>query len=381
MKITAVKPILLSGEYGAPHETELRQHYPLGKRSAAYVQIETDAGITGLGETYAGVFVPELAAQLIAMIGAKLIGYHAHEISQLHAMMTRYVSYWGYTGFAKNVISGIECALWDAKGKAFGVPVYELLGGARVNEIALYASGGIAKSLDDLAVELKAYADAGFTAVKIRDREYDLEVVRRSRAAIGADVGLIVDANHSFTPRPARVTEALRYAETLRACDVLFWEEPLGVDDFSGYQQLVAARILPISGGETLNSAGLFRQHIDGRAFNIVQPDASVVGGIGECFEVLRYAEQRGLQGVCHAWASSPCQAANVHAAFAAGSRLLEWAMPYNALREAMLVEPWRIVKGKLQKTTAPGLGVELTDEVQAKYVYLPGTASPGNFR
>ncbi len=381
MKITAVKPILLSGEYGAPHETELRQHYPLGKRSAAFVQIETDAGIIGVGETYAGVFVPELAAQLIALIGEKLIGYDPLPIAQLHAMMTRYVSYWGYAGFAKNVISGIECALWDVKGKAFGVPVYELLGGARVDEIALYASGGTGKSLDDLADELKAYVAAGFTAVKIRDRDYDFEVVRRSRAAIGPDVAVIVDANHSFTPRPARLPEALRYAERLREYDVLFWEEPLAVGDFTGYQRLVAAGILPISGGETLNAAELFRQHIDARTFDIVQPDASVVGGIGECVEVLRYAEQRGLQGICHAWASSPCQAANVHAAFAAGSRLLEWAMPYNVLREAMLVEPWRIVNGKLQKPTAPGLGVKLTDEIQTRYAYLPGTASPGNFR
>jgi L-alanine-DL-glutamate epimerase-like enolase superfamily enzyme len=293
-------------------------------------------------------------------------------------MMTRFVSYRGYTGFAKNVISGIEGALWDVKGKAFGVPVYELLGGARVNEIALYASGGTGKSLDDLAAELQSYAAAGFTAVKIRDRDYDLEIVRRSRAALGSDVALIVDANHSFTPRPARLPEALRYAERLRECDVWFWEEPLAVGDCTGYQRLVAAGIVPISGGETLNAAELFRQHIDARTFDIVQPDASVVGGIGEC---LRYAEQRGLQGICHAWTSSPCQAANVQAAFAAGSRWLEWAMPYNVLREAVLVEAWRIVDGKLQQPTAPGLGVELTEEVQAKYAYVPGTASPGNLR
>jgi L-alanine-DL-glutamate epimerase-like enolase superfamily enzyme len=295
--------------------------------------------------------------------------------------MTRFVSYWGYTGFAKNVISEIEGALWDVKGKAFGVPVYEWLGGARVNEIALYASGGTGKSLDDLAAELRSYVDAGFTAVKIRDREYDLEIVRRSRTAIGSDVALIVDANHSFTPRPARLPEALRYAERLRECDVWFWEEPLAVSDCTGYQRLVTAGIVPISGGETLNAAELFRQHIDARTFDIVQPDASVGGGIGECFEVLRYAEQRGLQGICHAWASSPCQAANVPAAFAAGSHWLEWAMPYNALREAMLVESWRIVDGKLQQPNAPSLGVVLTEEVRTKYAYVPGTASPGNFR
>jgi L-alanine-DL-glutamate epimerase-like enolase superfamily enzyme len=381
MKITAVEPVLLSGDYGLPNETELRKHYPLGKRSAAFVVIETDEGVTGLGETYAGVFVPELVAQLVRLIGEKLIGYDPLPVRQLHAMMTRYVSYWGYTGFAKNVVSGVEIALWDLKGKALRLPVYELLGGARADEVELYASGGLAKSLDDLSAELQSYAAAGFKAVKIRDRDYDLEVVRRSREAVGPNVALIVDANHSFTPRPAMFAEAVRYARRLAEYDIEFWEEPLAVDDFGGYRRLVEAAVVPISGGETLNSAGLFRQHVDLRAFDIVQPDATVVGGIGECFEALRYAEERGLRGVCHAWASSPCQAANVHAAFAAGSRLIEWAMPYNALRDEMLVEPWRIVGGKLRRPTAPGLGVELTEAVRAKYPYIPGTASPGNFR
>lgn len=135
---------------------------------------------------------------------------------------------------------------------------------------------------------------------------------------------------------------------------------------------------MPISGGETLNSAGLFRHHIEQRAFDIVQPDATVIGGIGECFEVLRDAELNGLAGVCRAWASAPCQAANAHAAFAAGSRLFEWAMPSNPLRVDLLVEPWRVIEGRLQKPTLPGLGIALTDEVIARYPYQKGTASPG---
>lgn len=378
MKITSVKPILLSAPYGTPGDTELKRAYPLGKRSAAFVLVGTDEGVTGLGETYSGVFVPELAAQLLEAFGEKIVGRDPFAVHEIRGMLTRYASYWGYTGFATNVISAVEIALWDLKGKALGVPVYELLGGARTEEIDLYASGGLDKSLGDLARELAGYVEAGFRAVKIRDRDFQIDFVRQSREAIGGDAELIVDANQSFSPRPAKFAQAIRYAERIAKYDVAFLEEPLAVDDVTGYRRMVERAPMPISGGETLNSAALFRERINGRAFDIVQPDASVIGGIAECLEVLTYAEMNGLTGVCHAWASAPCQAANVHAAFAAGSRLLEWAMPPNPLRAEMLLQPWRIENGRLHKPTAPGLGIGLSDELIKRFPYQKGTASPG---
>jgi D-galactarolactone cycloisomerase len=296
-------------------------------------------------------------------------------------MMTRYTSYWGYTGFAKNVISAIEIALWDLKGKALGVPVYELLGGAKVEDIELYASGGLSKSLEDLAEELQSYKTAGFRAVKIRDRDFAVSPVEQSRKAIGDEIKLIVDTNQSFIPRPAVYNEALRYARRISEYGVLFLEEPLGVDDFTGYRRLVENSPMPISGGETLNSAALFRRHIQERAFDIVQPDASVIGGIGECLEVLKEAHSNSLEAVCHAYGAAPCQAANVHASFAAGCSLIEWATPPNPLREDLLIETWKIVEGRLQKPTVAGLGIQLTPEIREKYAYIPGTANPGNFR
>jgi L-alanine-DL-glutamate epimerase-like enolase superfamily enzyme len=173
----------------------------------------------------------------------------------------------------------------------------------------------------------------------------------------------------------------LRYARKLSEYDVYFLEEPLAVDDPVGYSRLVKNSPLPISGGETLNSAALFRQHIDAEAFDIIQPDATVMGGIGECFEALTYAKNRGRTGVCHAFGAAVCQAANAHAAFAAGSSLFEWAVPPNPLRDELLIETWKIVDGKLQKPKLAGLGIELTGETEEKYKFVPGTNNPGNFR
>jgi L-alanine-DL-glutamate epimerase-like enolase superfamily enzyme len=272
-------------------------------------------------------------------------------------------------------------ALWDLKGKAMGVPVYELLGGAKSDSLRLYASGGIDKAPDDLARELAGYVAAGFSAVKIRARWFQLDKVRISRKAIGHDVALIVDAAQSFQAQPYRFHEALRFAERLAEWDVAFLEEPLGVEDLEGHRLLAKRSPVPISGGETVTSAVELKRLLDDGVFHIAQPDAAVIGGIGECLDVLRHADYLGLKGVCHAWASAPAQAANIHAAFAAGSEMLEWAMPHNPLREALLSEPWRLCGGRLQRPTAPGLGVRLTEEALREFAYVPGSANPGRIR
>lgn len=382
MKIDRVRPVLLSAPYGTSKDAELlKQFYPLGLRSASFLAIDTDQGVSGLGECYAGVFVPELTVQLMEMIGKHLIGADPRNVVELKGMMTRFTSYWGCGGFAKNVISAFEIALWDLNGKLASQPVYELLGGAKVDSMELYASGGLGKELDDLAEELREYVADGFTAVKIRDRDFKLDPVTTSRDAIGPDVKLIVDTNQSFSPDPRKYDEALEYSRRIAEHDVMFLEEPLGVDDFDGYRKLVANASQPISGGETLNSAALFRRHIEDRAFNIVQPDASVIGGISECLEVLSTAFENDLDGICHAFGAAPARAANVHAAFAAGCSMIEWATPPNPLRDILNTEAPMIENGRLLPPTTPGLGVELTPEVEKEFAFVPGTNNPGNFR
>ncbi|MDX2031289.1 MAG: hypothetical protein SF339_11490 [Blastocatellia bacterium] len=89
MKIKAVRPVLLSAPYGANNDAELRRDYPLGKRSSAFAVIETDEGVTGVGETLVGFFVPEIAAQLIEHLGKKLIGRAPFAIAELQRGMRK----------------------------------------------------------------------------------------------------------------------------------------------------------------------------------------------------------------------------------------------------------------------------------------------------
>ncbi len=381
MKITRVRPVLVSAPYGASNDAELRRDYPKGKRSSAFVIVETDEGVTGVGETLVGFFVPEVAAQLIEHLGAKLVRCDPFAIAELQRGMRLETSFWTRSGLTKCVISAIEIALYDLKGKALGVPVCDLLGGARAPSLKLYASGGINKPLDDLADEMRAYRGAGFKAVKIRARELQVDKVAIAREALGPDVKLIVDMNQSFVQRPIGYVEAMRYANEIAGYDIFFLEEPLEVDDTNGYRMMVEHAPMPISGGETFTSAAEFQRHVDLNCFHVVQPDATTVGGIGECYEVITSAQSRGVDAIPHVWGAGPCVAANVHAAFAAGARMCEWPMLTNPLRDEMYVEPFEIIGGELRKPRLPGLGIQLTEELIAKYPYESGTAHPGRFR
>lgn len=381
MKITDVKPILLSAPYGTTQDTELRRDYPTGKRSSCFVMIETDEGITGIGETLVGFFVPEIAASLIEHIGKKLIGVDPFPIAKLQRGMRLETTFWTRSGLAKCAISAIEIALFDLKAKALNVPVYDLLGGARTDTLRLYASGGTNKPLKDLAAEMQSYKDAGYKAVKIRSRELQVDNVAISRETLGKDIKLIVDMNQSFVQRPIGFVEALEYARQIAEYDIFFLEEPLEVDDVEGYCEMVRYAPMPISGGETFSSAAEFQRHIDLKCFHIVQPDATTVGGIGECFETITYAQSKGIDAIPHVFGAGACVAANVHAAFAAGARMIEFPMLENPLRNEMYIEPWTIKDGELQKPTTPGLGIQITEDLLEKFRYEPGTAHPGKFQ
>jgi len=380
LKITRVRPVLVSAPYGANNDVELRRDYPSGKRSSAFVVIETDEGVTGVGETLVGFFVPEIAAQLIGHLGKKLVGRDPFAIAELQRGMRLETSFWTRSGLTKCVISALEIALYDLKGQALGVPAYELLGGAKIPKLRLYASGGINKPLDDLAAEMNSYVEMGFKAVKIRARELQVDKVEVTRAAIGPETKLIVDMNQSFVQQPIGFVEAMRYAREIAKHDIFFLEEPLEVDDVDGYRQMVKCSPMPISGGETFSSAAEFQRHVEVGCFHVVQPDATTVGGVGECYEVIAGAQSRGVDAIPHVWGAAPCVAANVHAAFAAGARMCEWPMLPNPLRDEMYLEPFVIKDGELQKPRLPGLGIQLTEQLIEKYPYLPGTAHPGRF-
>ena len=167
MKITKVEPILLSYEY-KPDEQWGWSGGEVKVWHTSLVRVWTDEGMYGLGEMGTGHYIPEAAKAICNFLANTLIGQDPFEINVLFDKMYKLGANWGRRGIAMGVISGIENALWDLKGKALGVPVHSLLGGKFRKSIRAYASGGMEQPNDSLIREVNSYLERGFTAVKIR---------------------------------------------------------------------------------------------------------------------------------------------------------------------------------------------------------------------
>ena len=167
MKITDVEPILLSYEY-KPDEQWGWSGGEVKVWHTALVRVWTDEGIYGLGEMGTGHYIPEAARSICLFLKNTLVGQDPFEINVLFDKMYKLGANWGRRGIAMGVISGIENALWDLKGKALNLPVHSLLGGKFRKSIRTYASGGMEQPIPSLVKEVEGYLERGFTAVKIR---------------------------------------------------------------------------------------------------------------------------------------------------------------------------------------------------------------------
>ena len=250
MRITEIKSHVL--QY--PLEEELgysQQYYTL--RTAHIVEVSTDEGITGWGECFGGgnvafanqtIVEKVIQPMLIGMdpLDRELIWHNVYNILRDH----------GQKGMPIQSLSGVDIALWDIAGKTFGLPVYQLLGGAFRQTVPVYGYGMMLQRVPDLAERFKAESAAiveeGFTAVKMKigiGPKGDIGLVEAVREGVGPDVKLMVDANHAYTAR-----EAIPLGRELEKLDVYWFEEPVTSEDHQGYRDLCLALDMNIAGGE-----------------------------------------------------------------------------------------------------------------------------------
>jgi L-alanine-DL-glutamate epimerase-like enolase superfamily enzyme len=375
MRVTDVRPVLLTHPYG----TE-----PGGRRSACFVEVETDAGITGVGETYAGVYVPEVAAQIVEVFKPLVVGQDPTTPEGVFRMAYRATSYFGRTGLTVMVLSAIENALWDIAGQARDVPVHALLGGAVHDELPVYGSGGpFTMSIPELVEQAVETRRRGLRGFKMRvnffcyQPDVEAERVAAVREALGSEMVLAIDAVQNYNPRPWSVKEAARMLRMLEPFDLAWAEEMLPPFDPEPYAELRRATSTPISGGEGITTAVQFEQWLRAGAFDLAQPDATIIGGIGEARRACAAAAGRSIPIAMHVWGSAPTLAANVGVAFATPNCVwIEHPVLGNPLESEPFVEPLVIRDGRVRLPTAPGLGVRLTTELREKYRFVPGSGS-----
>ena len=203
MKITQVRTVLLTGPAtNDPFTSECRH-----RRSAAFIEVETNVGVSGLGETYAGYFFPELVPETVKFFEPILVGRNVDDIPALWRQMYHCGNFWCRVGWGAAVLSGIEAALWDLKGKIEKVPVHRLLGAENHSTLPCYGSGGPSNyPKDQLARKIEFYLSLGFKAVKlgtgsfnpdelwkIRDSpaaaaEYEVDKLQFIRSHFGSDL-------------------------------------------------------------------------------------------------------------------------------------------------------------------------------------------------
>ena len=349
MKITRVRTLLST----APQ----RDLYMPSRqrRSAAFILIETDTELTGLGETYAGYFVPEMVPGVVEFYEPILLGQSPLEVDLLCRRMFTAGKFWARVGLGSIVLSGIESALLDLKGKALGVPVYELLGGRCHESLPCYATGGTSPhDRGELEGKVAQYLSLGFHSVKLGAGSYrpghpvvgsrtavearDVEVAKVEflRQRFGDSFQLNLDAHMDNLGEADHVwslATAQFVLKALEAYPIGFFEEALPYTDMRAYAELRRSTSIPVAGGECLTSLEEWRDWLEHQPFALAQLDASFMGGITNFIKIARLCELQGVDIATHAWSATPGAAANLHAAFASRNTAICEMAAYNPSR------------------------------------------------
>src|SRR6516164_1640362 len=346
-------------------------------RTAMLVEIETDIGLVGWGECYGPARVNSAVVKEIA---PWLIGEDPLRTDHLWQSVYARLRDHGQKGVVIQGLSGIDIALWDIKGKYFGVAVHQLLGGPLRSEVRAYATGLYRRKSGDpqqyLAEEAASYVSQGFGAVKLKvgfGVEEDAAMTRAVRAAIGRDVALMIDANHAYDR-----LAAIRLGRAIEEHDIGWFEEPVPPEDVAGYRAVKEAIAIPIAGGECEFTRFGFRDLMMSHAIDIIQPDTCAAGGLSECKKIADMAEAFGVRCNPHVWGSGIAIAASLQllavlpshtpASLSPVEPMLEFDRTEHPIRQSILATPIEHVGGVVRVPEGPGLGIEIDRKALAQF-------------
>ena len=374
-KIQSVRCVLLSSPYADPDDPEIKECFPNGaKRTIGMVELTLDNGVTGLGEGYLAVFAPLVFQSIVDLCRPHAIGLDGSDIPELVRRLRSVCDYWSLQGAARHVISAFEIALQDAGAKTLGVPVYERLGGAKAQSIEIYGSGGCCDAKEQFEREFDLLKSKGIGLYKIRSVKRDIlrtAWVLNEAARRGVRVG--VDMCQNLADPPQDVEEVVTFVAKVHALTnnrMIFLEEAIGPDSPEGFKLLRSRIEVPVFGGEIITTPKEMRERMRNGVYAAVQPDASVIGGISAVMEIFEEGRRTGADVIVHAWGGAAAIMASYHAAFAAGGKLVEYPMLAFPLGEEMIGDQGRIKNGRLIRPTAPGLGLTLTPDMEARYPF-----------
>ena len=345
-----------------------------------FVKVETDSGIHGWGEATLEYREPTVAAAIHDLEGW-LIGRDPHNIEAFRHDCYR-DAYWRGGPVLMSALAGVEIALWDIKGKALGVPVWQLLGGKVRDAVPIYVNGWFApaKTPDEFAAKAAAVREHRFLGCKwdpfgkawqqIGRRELDsaMECVRKVSETVGQDVLLLIEGHGRFD-----IPTAVKIGRRLEEFDICWFEEPLPPDDLNGMREVKERVRVSLAAGERLYNRYEYRQFFDLNCADYIQPDISHAGGIFEMRLLGAEAEARHI-GVCPHNPSGPvANAATLQLAGCVPNFvILEMMMTDVPYRAEICDEELVVREGRMVIPDRPGIGIDLDENELLKHPYQP---------
>jgi D-galactarolactone cycloisomerase len=371
MRITGVETHVLVGQLAG--QSFGWSQRVTGTRQAALCVVRTDEGLEGVGEAfYFGGPATVVATLIRDGFGPLLVGKDPLDTAVIWDALYNWTRDQGQKGLTISAISAVDIALWDLKGKALGQPVHRLLGGAYRQKARVYATGlyepqGVPSIPAALVEEALGYRAAGFCGMKLKigyDLKTDLAYVDAVRKAIGPDLLLMVDANHAYN-----ASEAIRLTRALEPYDIHWFEEPVPPEDLDGYLEIRRQSKILIAGGECEYTRYGFRELVNRRVVDILQPDLCACGGFSEMQKIIALASAANLPVIPHVWGTGVGLAAALQL-FATlpnfperrfpAEPLFEYDRSPHPFRDSVTRESFAMQKGYLAIPDRPGLGVTL---------------------
>jgi galactonate dehydratase len=379
--------------------TAIKTAASVGHGMHLWVKIETDEGITGLGECVHG---ETQAIAIIHHLRKHLIGRDPMQIDALfEEMRRRHVFEGGFAGALITALTGIEIALWDVKGKALGVPIYELLGGKFRDKIRVYADCQVEPDMDRAEVQrvVDTVREQGFTALKIdldigayserrvasvdplfdrfnytaseREHERMIELVDMVVHAAGKEIAVAADLHTRLD-----VASAIRLAKALEAYHLLWLEEPVPPENVAAIREVKRSTSTPICAGENLYLRHGFRDLIERQAVDIIMPDIPKCGGLSECRKIANLAELYYMPFAPHNVSSPIGTMASAHVCATVPNFLvLEFHWLHRNYWTTIISDKADIIEdGYIKLSGRPGIGLELDETVAREHQY-PGTS------
>jgi D-galactarolactone cycloisomerase len=351
------------------------------ERAAAIVEIATDEGIVGWGESLCHARQPPQVAKAIVehFLKPALVGMDPFDVEVLWEEMYSRTRAVGQQGIIINAMSGVDIALWDIIGKALQKPIHKLIGGAFRTSVQAYATGFYRSrgyGLPDAIAEARRHIGNGFKGFKLKTGfgvQEDIDYIHGVREAVGDDVLIMADANCAYNAATAR--------RILLACEdakLHFFEEPLPPEDIEGYKELKTLSPIYIASGENIFTKIGYRNWIAEHALDIIQPDLCSSGGFTELKKIAALAQAYSVMMVPHVWGSGIGLAASLQ--FVASippmplsinpvEPMLEYDCSAHPFRHDLIFGAINMTKdGRVPIPTGAGIGVEVNRAVIERF-------------